>query len=50
MFWQEVRVFCSGARLLQTMISQRCKHTEMVLFERRDPNLKDNIDIVAVCG
>ncbi len=27
-----------------------CRNVKMLLFERRDPNLKDNIEFVAVCG
>ncbi len=45
--------FFSGACLAHTTISQQWKHAEnvkMVSFERRDPNLKDNIEFVAVCG
>ncbi len=26
------------------------RNVKMVSFERRDPNLKDNIEFVAVCG
>ncbi len=26
------------------------RNVKMVSFERRDPNLKDNIEVVAVCG
>ncbi len=42
-----------GARLKHTTISQLWKHAETwkwYSFERRDPNLKDNIEFVAVCG